>query len=683
MSDDATIETTLTPENTELIPRRVLFGNPDRVMAQISPDGRYISSVAPVDGVLNVWVAPADQPEKARPVTNDTVRGIRSYGWTYDGRHLLYLQDIGGDENWHIYRVDLEADDPSTSAVDLTPYDGVRAELSGISPDVPDEILVGLNDREPQLHDLYRVELATGERTLVIENEGFMGYLTDNTYRVRYGARMNPDGTTDYLKYVDGDWQPFIHINDEDNLTTQPRGLNRAGDTLYMVDSRGRDTAALVAVDVATDEATMLADGSDGEGTADAEGVLIHPLTGEPQAVSFNYTKARWTILDDSIADDLTFIRSALAAEGFDAEIDVVDRTLDDQVWIVASHRDTGPVRYYRYDRNGGGDANGEADKGSLTFLFSGRTAIEDAPLTRMHPVVITARDGLELVAYYSLPRWTVNDQNADAPVPNEPLPTVLYVHGGPWHRDTWGYEPFHQLMANRGYAVISVNFRGSTGFGKSFVNAGNNEWGAKMHDDLLDTVDWAVEQGIADRDRVAIMGGSYGGYATLAGLTMTPEVFACGVDIVGPSNLHTLLDSVPEYWRPMIEMMYTRVGNPNTEEGAALLTERSPLTHVDRIQRPLLIAQGANDPRVKQAESDQIVEAMQAKGIPVTYVLYPDEGHGFARPENNLSFVAVAEAFLAHHLDNDRFEPVPESFAGSSIEIVTGADGIPGLSTD
>jgi dipeptidyl aminopeptidase/acylaminoacyl peptidase len=319
------------------------------------------------------------------------------------------------------------------------------------------------------------------------------------------------------------------------------------------------------------------------------------------------------------------------------------------------------------------------------TFLFTNRQALEGLPLARMHSAVIRARDGLELVSYYTLPaghgRQTTDGKSPPSVVSSlpSPLPLVLLVHGGPWGRDVWGYHAIHQWLANRGYAVLSVNFRGSAGFGKAFVNAGNLEWGARMHDDLLDAVQWAIDAGIADPDRVAIMGGSYGGYATLAGLTFTPETFACGVDIVGPSNLVTLLETVPPYWEPMIKVFTTRVGDHRTEEGRAFLRSRSPLTYVDNIQRPLLIGQGANDPRVKQAESDQIVQAMQAKQIPVTYVLYPDEGHGFARPENNLSFFAVAEAFLAQHLE-ERFEPIGEDFANSSIRVLTGQEQIPGL---
>jgi dipeptidyl aminopeptidase/acylaminoacyl peptidase len=344
----------------------------------------------------------------------------------------------------------------------------------------------------------------------------------------------------------------------------------------------------------------------------------------------------------------------------------VTSRTLDDSTWTVAFLVDNSPARSYLYDR--------KAKK--AMFLFTNRKALEGLPLAHTFPRVIKSRDGLDLVSYLTLPPWSDQDGNGR---PDRPLPMVLLVHGGPWARDTWGLDPEHQWLANRGYAVLSVNYRGSTGFGKAFINAANREWAGKMHVDLLDAADWAVREGIALKDKIAILGGSYGGYAVLVGLTFTPDVFACGVDIVGPSSLVTLLNTIPPYWEPAIAMFTTRVGDHRTEEGRKFLESRSPLSFVDRIQRPLLIGQGANDPRVKQSEADQIVAGMQRKGIPVTYVLYPDEGHGFARPENRLSFNAVVEAFLSQYLGG-RYEPVGNDFKGSTITVPTGAAGAPGL---
>ena len=616
-----------------LIPRKLLFGNPDKTQARISPDGQRLSYLAPVNGVLNVWVGPVDNPMAARPVTNDTKRGIRFHGWAYTSKHIFYLQDKGGDENWRISGVDLE----SGAVTDYTPIEKVNAAIVSGSLQTPEKLVIALNDRNEQVHDLYILDLNTGERTLLIQNdEGFLSYTVDEEFNVRMGSCMTPDGGMDIMtRKEDGRWELFLHVPMEDMLTTQVYGFDSAGQYLYLADSRKRNTSALVQYDTRADQFKLLAE----DPRSDLSGVIVHPTELRVQAVSFTYDRKYWRVLDASIQADLDFLTTVE-----NGEVEVVSRTLDDQYWIVAYARDNSPTRYYRYQR-----ATHKAD-----FLFSDRKELEEKPLASMEPVIIKSRDGLDLVSYITLPiGHNSNGKNR----PAKPLPMVLFVHGGPWGRDTWGFDPWHQWLANRGYAVLSVNFRASTGLGKSFTNAGNLEWGAAMHNDLLDAVNWAVKEGIADAHSIAIMGGSYGGYATLAGLTFTPEVFACGVDIVGPSNLITLLETIPPYWTPMLEMLTSRVGDHRTEEGRAFLKSRSPLTYADRIRRPLLIGQGANDPRVKQAESDQIVQAMQAKNIPVTYVLYPDEGHGFARPENNLDFYGRVEEFLAKHLGG-RAEP-------------------------
>jgi len=388
---------------------------------------------------------------------------------------------------------------------------------------------------------------------------------------------------------------------------------------------------------------------------------MVHPTEKTIEAVSSEYLRVDWKILDASIQADIDYLTTVA-----DGDMDVIGRSLDDKVWAVQFVMDDGPVRYYLYERS----------EKKARFAFTSRKALENLTLSKMHPVAVKARDGLNLISYLTLPYWTDVDGNAR---PEKPLPMVLLVHGGPWARDSWGYNSAHQWLSNRGYAVLNVNYRGSTGFGKSFINAGNRQWAGKMHDDLIDAVQWAIAEKIADKEKVAIMGGSYGGYATLVALTFTPEVFACGVDIVGPSNIQTLLETIPPYWAPVLTVFTTRVGDHRTEEGREFLASRSPLTYVDRIRKPLLIGQGANDPRVKQSESDQIVRAMQEKNIPVTYVLYPDEGHGFQRPENRLSFNAVADIFLAEHLGG-RFESIGDDFEGSSIEVPAGADTIPTL---
>jgi dipeptidyl aminopeptidase/acylaminoacyl peptidase len=638
-----------------LIPRRVLFSNPDKTSTRISPDGSQLSYLAPLDGVLNVWVGPADDPTAARPVTQDAGRGIRFYDWAYTNTHILYLQDQDGDENWRLHSVDLV----SGVTLDLTPVEGTQARIQQSSPDFSDELLVALNDRVPALHDIYRINIRTGERQLVLQNEGFAGFISDDDFQLRLALRMTPDGGSELLKPdATGGWSPWIQIAMEDTLTTSPVGFNKAADTVYLLDSRGRNTAALTSLTLDSGEQAVLAENPQ----ADIDDIMVHPTEKHIQAAASTYDRKQWQILDVTITHDMAYLRQVSPGD-----IEVISRTLDDSIWIVAYIVDDGPVRYYRYDR----------ETRRATYLFSNRQALDGLPLAKMHAVIIAARDGLHLVSYVTLP--VGSEREDDLQRPRAPLPMVLLVHGGPWSRDAWGYNPWHQWLANRGYAVLSVNFRSSTGLGKDFINAGNHEWGAKMHDDLLDAVAWATQQGIADPERIAIMGGSYGGYATLVGLTFTPETFACGIDIVGPSNILTLLDSIPAYWQPQIELFAKRVGDHRTTEGKAFLAERSPLSYVDRIQRPLLIGQGANDPRVKQAESDQIVQAMQAKGIPVTYALYPDEGHGFARPENNLSFNAITEAFLAQCLGG-HFESPGEDLAGSSITVPAGAEQIPGL---
>lgn len=650
---DKEIQDRQNEEKQPLISRDLLFGNPDKITTRISPDGLKMSFLAPVNGVLNVWVGPAAEPEKARPVTNDTHRGIRSYLWAHTNEHILYLQDRDGDENWRIYSVNLS----SNETKDLTPFEGVQARFQSISYKIPQEVIIGLNKRDPKFHDIYKLNIVTGNLTLVMENKEFSGFDIDDNFKIHLALNMTPDGGAEIFKLTERGWESFQKIGMEDVISTGTLSFNNASDAVYMTDSRGRDTAAIYAVNLSTGNKTLIAE----DPRADFSGCMIHPTEKVVQAVAFDYERMHWNITDPSIAKDLEYLRKLE-----DGDWLVVSRSLDDKIWIVVYTVDNGPSRYYYYDR----------DSGEARFLFTDREKLEGLSLAKMIPIIIKSRDNLSLVSYYTLPPGS--DSNGDG-LPDNPLPMVLYVHGGPWARDSWGFNSVHQWLADRGYAVLSVNFRGSTGFGKNFTNAANLEWGRKMHDDLIDAVNWSVKQGIADPQRIAIMGGSYGGYATLAGLTFTPKVFACGVDIVGPSNLITLLETIPPYWQPEIELYTTRVGDYRTEDGKKLLKERSPLNYVDRIERPLLIGQGANDPRVKQNESDQIVNAMRAKNLSVTYVLYPDEGHGFARPENRLSFYAVAEAFLARYLGG-RYETIGNDFTGANITVPVGAEEIPGL---
>ena len=636
-----------------VIPRTSLFGNPEKTQGRLSPDGKYVSFIAPRDGVLNVWVAERGKLDAAKPITNDQKRGIRQHFWAFDNKHVLFIQDEGGDENFHLYAVDVVAG----TQKDLTPYKGIRAEIMGLSWKKPGVIAVGMNDRVAEWHDLYEVDINTGKRVLVHQNtQEFSGYNLDFDLKPRIASKNDADGT-ELLRRVGDKWVSMLRIGQEDSLTSGLIGIEASGKTALLQSSVGRDKAALERVDLATGKTTLVAESKQ----ADLEDVWLEPRTLKPQAYVVNYLKPEITALDPAIKKDIDLLSKELG-DGFG----VGNRTLDDMLWSVTTDDALAPASTYIYDRKAG----------TVTKLFDQRPALSKAPLVPMQSLEIKARDGLTLISYLSLPPGS--DTNGDN-IPDSPVPMVLNVHGGPWGRDTYGFDNEHQWLANRGYAVLAVNYRGSTGFGKSFINASNKEWAGKMHDDLLDAIDWAVKQKITTRDKVAIYGGSYGGYATLVGLTFTPDTFACGVDIVGPSNLNTLLGSIPPYWKAFFEEFATRVGDPRTEEGKKLLNDRSPLSRVDAIKKPLLIAQGANDPRVKQAEADQIVKSMKDKNLPVTYVLYPDEGHGFARPTNRTSFYAVAEGFLAQCLGG-RYEPVGNDFKGATLKVLEGAQYVPGL---
>jgi len=628
------------PALAPLIPRQVLFGNPERANPKISPDGKYLTYIAPnQNNVLQIWIRTVGHQDD-RMLTADKKRGIRIYFWTYDGEQLIYLQDADGDENWHLYAVNIQ----SQAVRNLTPFPGVQAQMVGLDPDFPQEALIGLNQNDPRKHDVYRLNLQDGTVQFDTENPGnVVGWEADAQFQVRSAIAATPDGGWDLLfREVDQPWQILRHWGPED----QGSAVSFAADnkTLYITGSHDVNAVRLLALDLATGAETVLAE----DPQYDVGGIFIHPRQRVIQAVSFYREQLEWQVLDPSIAEDFAAIRSfggSANAEVRRGEFNIISRDLADTTWLVAYTTDDGPAYYYTYDRN----------SKSSTLLFSNQPKLEGLPLAPMQPVEFEARDGLMLHGYLTTP----------VRVPAQNLPTVLLVHGGPWARDTWGYSPIVQWLANRGYAVLQVNFRGSTGYGKAFLNAGNREWAATMHDDLLDSVQWLGREKIADPAKIAIMGSSYGGYATLVGLTFTPDVFAAGVDIVGPSNLITLLQSIPPYWAPMKVMFEQRVGNLETE--SEFLQSRSPLFFVDQIQKPLLIGQGANDPRVKQPESEQIVAAMRQANKPVEYLLYSDEGHGFARPENRLHFFAHAEAFLAKYLGG-RAEPVGDISGHSGV---------------
>jgi dipeptidyl aminopeptidase/acylaminoacyl peptidase len=644
-----------TDENVTLIPREALVSTPDKFYVKISSDGSKISYVTPLDGTLNVWVEPVSDPESARPVTNEMRRGISGYSWAYTSNHILYKQDETGYENYHIYSVNLS----NNKTIDLTPFEGVRAVIMATSYKIPDEIVIGINNRSPYYQDLYETNIDTGSSTLLLENNEFLDFGIDEDFKVLFGNKWTPDGGIEMIRIGSNSSEGFLKIDMADSLTTQPLGFNKAGDEIYLTDSRERDTAALYSLNISTKKETLIAADPRSDVTTN---IIFHPTEKNVQAMAFNYERLNWTVIDPSIAEDVDYLTKLE-----DGDMKVASQSLDNKAWIVEYLKDDGPNRYYLYDF---------ATK-RARFLFGDREALQDMPLAKMVPMVIKSRDGLDLVCYYTLP--IDSDKDGDG-LPDKPLPMVLYVHGGPWGRDNWGYNSIHQWLANRGYAVMSVNFRGSLGFGKNFANAGDLEWGRKMQYDLIDAANWSIQQGITDPQRIAIMGASYGGYAALAGLTFTPKFFACGIDLFGPSNLITHLESRPFNWMPDMNLWISRVGDVNTEEGRALLSERSPINYVDNIKRPLLVAQGVNDSRVNKNESDQIVQAMQKKNLSVTYVLYSDEGHGFAMSENDISFFAIAEAFLAEHLGG-RFEPITsKDLYGSTMTVPVGASEIPGL---
>ncbi len=599
-----------------LIPRSVLFGNPDRISPSVSPDGHLLGYVAPDEGVLNVWVEPLDGSAPARAVTQDRDRGVRSYVFCHDDRSMLYVQDTAGDESWRIYQLDLD----SGEARLVTPESGVQARILGHNRWNRTTVLIGLNDRDPQLHDVHRLDLSTGELSLLIENPGFLSWLIDPDLRVRGGSTMDEDGGVVVYLGQDGQWEPFLTVPPDDAANTDVLGFTRDGSAVLLLSSLGANTTRLVRHDLASGEQTVLAQ----DPTYDVSGVWQHPETLEPQAVEFDKARQEIVLLDDSLRADIDRLRGL--GEG---EIGVGRRERTDSTWVVSVSPSDGPVHYWLYDRTTGGSR----------YLFPHRAELTEHQLAPMEPFSLTARDGLPLHGYATFPPG----------VERRGLPAVLMVHGGPWARDMWGYDPQAQWLANRGYVCVQVNFRGSTGFGKGFLNAGDKQWGAAMQDDLTDAVSYVVSQGWVDGARVGIYGGSYGGYAALAGAAFTPDVYRCAVDMVGPSNLLTLLASVPEYWKPMLAHMYRRVGHPETEKD--MLWERSPLSRVEAIRIPVLVAQGANDPRVKQAEAEQIVDALRVKGLPHEYVLFEDEGHGLAKPQNRERFFAAVERFLAEHL--------------------------------
>ena len=622
-----------------LIPRDVIFGNPERQDPKISPDGLRLAWIAPdKKNVLQVWVKIIGKDDE-KVLTADKKRGIRQFFWAWNNEDLIYRQDNDGDENFHLYAANLK----SGETRDLTPFSGVQATPAALEPARPNEMLVALNRRDKANFDVWRVDLKTGAVTLAVQNPGDVVDWTADVDMIVRGAQVSkPEGGGEY-RVRDSEQAPWRTLKTWGTTDSfEALGFAHDGKTLYVQTNIDTDTVGLHAMDLATGKVSKIA----ADPSVDLGTVFSNPVTRKIEAVSFNRDRVRWEVIDQGLGRD--FAALAKVAPG---DFSIINRDLANTVWLVRYVNDASPVKYYTWDR--------AAQKSA--FLFSARPLLDKYTLAPMRPVEIRTRDGLSLPSYLTLP----------VGVTAKNLPMVLYVHGGPWARDDWGYEPYAQWFANRGYAVLQVNYRGSEGFGKKFKNAAMKEFAGKMHDDLVDAVKWAVNEGIADPKRIAILGGSYGGYATLVGVTFTPDLFACGVDIVGPSSLATLIESFPPYWGPFLSnTWYPFVGDPKDPKARADMDARSPLMKVDRIRVPMLIGQGGNDPRVTQKESEQIVAAIEKNGGKVTYVLYPDEGHGFARPENRIDFNGRSEAFLAECLGG-RSEPTTgERVAGSTAVV-------------
>ena len=614
-----------------IIDRELLFGDPEISGAQLSPDGKFLSFIKPYNGTRNIWVKGLAEPfDKARPMTNDQARPVRSYFWSRDGKYLLYSQDKGGDENFNIYAVNpaevLPAGQPVPAARDLTNLKGVRVQIFHAPLTDPNTLFIGLNDRDKAWHDLYKLNLSTGEKTLVRQNTDRIGDWTfDWNDQLRLAARSNADGSTEWLR-VDGEkMTPFYKTSIDEQSAVE--GFAKDNQHVYLTTNKGaaRDLAEIVLLDPATGQEQPYQ--ADPLKRVDVGGLELSEKTHEPVFVSFEDDRMRRVWKDQAFAQDFATVSRQLPG----LDIYPASHTTDERLWLLAASSATQPSVAYLFDRQ----------TKQLSKQYETRPKLRAADLADVKVVRYQSSDGLEIPAYLTLPKGLTAKN----------LPVVVLPHGGPWARDVYGFNGIAQFLANRGYAVLSPNFRASTGYGKKFLNAGNGEWGRKMQDDLTWGVKYLVAQGVADPQRVGIMGGSYGGYATLAGVAFTPDLYRAAVAIVAPSNLTTLLNSIPPYWEAGRKQMYTRMADPGTEEGRAALARMSPLSSADKIKTPLLVVQGANDPRVNKAEADQIVVALRDRNYPVQYICAPDEGHGFARPVNNMAMFAASEKFLASQL--------------------------------
>ncbi len=618
-----------------IIDREIFFGNPTIMGGQISPDGAYISFIKPYQGMLNIWVkGKEDAFEEALPITNDQTRPITSYFWSRDSKYILYVQDKGGDENYHLYAVDpSKAADGIPESNDLTDYGAIRAMILGLPKTNHDLILVALNDRDPAWHDLYKISISQGSRRLIAQNdEQLNAYYFDPDYKLRLASRATPDAGTEILKKSEEGWSHVVSCSGDEYIS--PLKFVSPSELYVETNKSDEDLSFLGKLNLENNKIEHVE--KDPNNTVDFGKAVFSDLTDDLIATVYTFEKSEVYWKDAAFEKDYIFLK-----EKFNhAEISLNSGTEDEQEWIVSVNSDTDPGAAYYFNRK-----NRE-----IQLLYRPRPELPIEHLCPMKPIEYTSIDDMLIHGYLTVPKET-----------EVPVPGIIMPHGGPWVRDTWGYHSYAQFLANRGYAVLQANYRGSTGYGKDFLNSGDREWGMKMQDDLTFGVKYLIEKGICIKERIGILGGSYGGYATLAGLTFSPDIYACGVSIVGPSNLFTLLESIPPYWETARAMFHKRMGDPSSEEGTKRLKAQSPFFHAEQIKAPLLVAQGDNDPRVKTAESEQIVSAMKKHDLPVGYLNFPDEGHGFANPENSMAFTAVMERFLAKHLGGRYQEDIPE----------------------
>jgi dipeptidyl aminopeptidase/acylaminoacyl peptidase len=613
-----------------LLDRELFFGNPEIAAAQLSPDGQYVAFLKPWKDTRNIYVKKTGEAfDKARLVTTEAKRPIPAFFWSRDSKLILYVKDNDGDENYNVWGVDPSAPNAAGSEAppsrNLTDAKGARAFIYAVPKKSADTIYVGLNDRDAAWHDVYKVTISTGQRELVRKNtERIQGWDFDLEGRLRMATRVADNGDTEILKVEPEGFKKVYSCTVFETCGTDR--FHKDGRRVYMQTNRGDvDLTRLVLFDPETGKEELVE--SDPVNRVDFGSAIFAEATDELVGTSYEDERVRLYFRDKGWEADYKLLQGKFPAK----DITLGSSTADDRVMLITVSSDTDPGERYIFDRN----------TKKLTLQYKVRERIPREHMASMQPVRYPSSDGLEIPAFLTLPRG----------VPAKNLPAIVLPHGGPWARDSWGFSNLAQFMANRGYAVLQPNFRGSTGYGKKFLNAGNKQWGDKMQDDVSWGVKYLVAQGIADPKRTGIMGGSYGGYATLAGVAFTPDLYGAAVAIVAPSNLITLLDSIPPYWEAARIIFYERMGNPKTPEGKAQLVRQSPLTSAARIKTPLLVAQGANDPRVKKAESEQIVIALRDRGFPVEYVLAPDEGHGFARPVNNMALWAASEKFFAKHL--------------------------------